>query len=252
MREEREENSESKKTLSGLLKESMMRNNVKCIEVPSETGSVFVSLSTSVPSVPPLKKEEDILKIIDGVCGLLLNTPHSDIPDTVVRIVAKRMEERRGDINAKEPCIKIVQRPVKGNTLRVTSATNETQQLTRQFVKTYNEARVTQRMLKPYKDEQKLAEKNALDVVNQPITVKVQKNGNEHHIRVLKCERRTKTCTHTIGVRKFLMICRDAATSISHVESSPLDFLFREEVLRQCRLLFVPKPTEHYIKVLKV
>lgn len=204
------DNIEARRSLAELLKESMMRHNVECIELPD--AQTFVRMSTPSRRVPPLRTAEEMSDVVRGVGAAASNKTRDDIPAAVTQYVAQQIRARVQDRPPPEARLSIVTQPVRHNTVRVASTSSEVRNLTEQYVRTCHATSELRRTVKPLKDAHRQHEANVLQTFEDPVSVRMQKNGAEIDLRVVRCQRKLRTTApKPIGMRQFLSLCHDAA-----------------------------------------
>lgn len=253
--EERKESTEAARALMGMLKDSMIRHNVECIEIPGKHS--YVKMTNPPPKRKPLRTEEDVADLIRGVGDVVEAATDAEIPTRVTDFVVAQLRQRT-DGTPPEPKISIVSRPVRLNTVDLTSTHPEVRNLTEQFVQTCETKRRMSQQLKPLKNAQKQSEKTALETFTDPVCVRMRKNGKDVDLRVVKCRRKQGGASRALGIRLVLTMCRDAAEQVcSPATRGDRDFetAFRDEVLARVRTHLQTgstKTPEYYLKVYKL
>lgn len=255
--EERVESTEATRALMGMLKDSMVRHNVECIEIPG-TGKQYVKMTVPTPKKKSLKTEDDIIDLIHGIGSVVVETSIDEIPTKVTEFIASQLKQMTDVSTPPEPKITIVSKPVKTNTVQIVSIPSEVRNLTEQFVQSFSTKKNLTERIRPLKVAQKQNEKIALETFSEPISVRMRKDNKDVDMRVIKCKRKERRTSKALGIRLVLTMCRDSAETVCRrQEKMNHDFEteFREELLANVRAHLqsnaVNKP-EYYLKVYKL
>ena len=256
--EERVESTEATRALMGMLKDSMVRHNVECIEIPSTGKQSYVRMTVPTPKKKPLKTEDDIIALTNGIGIVLLETPMNEIPTKVTEFIASQLKQRTENSTPPEPKISIVSKPVTSNTVRIASTPPEVRNLTEQFVQSCcTKKNLTERML-PLKNAQKQNEQIALETFSEPISVRMRKGNKDVDMRVVKCTRKKRHTSKALGIRLVLTMCRDSAEKVCSRQPKTnhnFEREFRDELLANVRNHLQSNATnkpEFYLKVYKL
>ena len=256
--EERVESTEATRALMGMLKDSMVRHNVECIEIPGTGKQSYVKMTVPTRKKKPLKTEDDIIDLTRGIGGAVVETSINEIPTKVTEFIASQLRQRTDVSTPPEPKISIVSKPVKSNTVRIASIPSEVRNLTEQFVQSCSTKKILTERIRPLKMAQKQNEKIALETFSEPISVRMRKDNRDVDMRVVKCKRKERHTSKALGIRLVLTMCRDSAERVCRQQEKvnhDFETEFREELLANVRTHLqsnaVNKP-EYYLKVYKL
>lgn len=229
---ERTENADARRTLAGMLRDSMVRHNVECVGL---AGDVFVRMTNPQPRSNPVRSEDDVRSVIHGVGEGMRGIHGAERPRMVMRYVAERIKARARDVAPRaEPRVCITKRPVQGNTVPAGATSNDVRQLSEQFAHACQQTRAIRDTVKPLRDAQRETEKVLIESLHEPVGVRMQRNGTAVDMRVVRCERKPRTA-RSIGIRALLAMCRDAAEDGVASDDSAFEQDFETRLLERVR-----------------
>jgi hypothetical protein len=253
--EERIENADAKRTLSDMLTESMCRCKLNCIEIPGLLSTTYLCVTTQSARHKPVNSTDDVLKVVDGVGHAVCSTPLKDIPDVVVAFVTQQLRSRRR-ASITEPIkhkLKVVAKPIPGKTVSISSTSNEVRQLSQQFLQVCERSKKSTNLLKPLREAQSKTEKCVLASLDDPVMVRMNKNGKEVNMRLLKCDRKKKKIGKPIGIRLLCSMCREVASRLVDGDHTDFEEQFKSELASLVKShISRSETTRQYVKVLKI
>lgn len=252
LQDETQETNNARHALSGVLRDSMVRHNVECIEIPG--SDCFVRMSTPQPKHPPLKTEDEIRDVIHGVGDAIAGVPTLGIPGTVARFVVERIRVLKTEIQPGEAKLSIVTKAVKHNTVSISTIPNEVQQLTRQYVEASTNARQLRERIRPLRVAHQVNEKKALKALTDPVTIRVQGNEKQTDLRIARSQRKSRANPKALGVRTLLALCYECAEKVSKTQGVFEDEFANElvDAIRRHRLATTSTQPQYYLKVYRL
>jgi hypothetical protein len=215
-REQRAEQNDAQRTLSGLLGESMARHDVKCI--PLQDGQ-YVTLPPPRRRACSVKTLEDVLPLLENLAHALPEVAEEELPAAVARLVMERARDR-GTLSTPRPRVQL--RPPTKHLAMTHTLPVETRTLSQQFAGSVHECRETRRQLKPLRDAVRDCEKKAVTQMepaaqssSSSSTVQVHmqrpRDGKHQVLHISRVERKRST---GFGVRRVCSTVRDATAHL--------------------------------------
>lgn len=256
--EERAESQNATRALTDMLKDSMVRHNVECIEFSRDGERVYVRMTTPPPRHTPLKTEKDIVDLACGVGEAIVSVECSSVvPSRVTEYIASQLK-RRPKTQSAGAKVSIVSKPGRSISVQLASAPPEVRTLTQQFVQSIRTNKQISERLRPLQSAQKQNEQRALETFSEPVCVRMRKDGKEVDMRIVKCARKETKVSPTFGIRTILKMCQDCAedvcrNNVDHTNAVAFENAFCNElVLRMNAHAQCPKPPKDYLKVYKL
>lgn len=212
-RDERAEQNDAQRTLSGLLLDSMQRHQVACVAVPATEalpGGGYVYLPPPTRRACALKTPQDVMPLLRDITRTLTDVAEADLPDAVSRAVLRRAREQ-GELRPARP--RVQARPPRQSVVHVPP--NETKRLSEQFATAVEECRDTRRRLKPLRDAVRESERNVLRTVpatTQPTQVQMQRpDGTSGVLHISRAERPRRA---SLGVREVCRVVKEVTARL--------------------------------------
>lgn len=210
---ERAEARASLRALSGMLKELMVKHDVECIDLRATDGK-YVQMRPPAERRRPVRTEEEVVELVRGVGGAIADCAWDEVPRRVAVYATETMRDavvERADL---EPRICVVSRPVRCRTVDAASVASEVRRVAEQYV---HNCAAKKRMLddlRPLRTEERRAERLALDLVTDPVPVRMQRDGKSVDMVVKRCEHRGDARPRPMGVRVVASLCETAARAV--------------------------------------
>ena len=249
---------EARKVLSDMLAESMVRHNVECMPVPGRDDLFVRMLSPSKPP-PPVKTVEEGEDLLKGVGIALRNREEGKTLEAVLKHVSDSFRSRIDSSTPPKPRVSLVDRPLKKNL--TTRPAAEVVTLAKDFASNSETRKQLAEAIRPFKVEKKAAEEKVVNVLNEPVTVHMRREGENaastNMLRISRCERKPSSRVRGIGVREFLSLCRDSVSAVEECEDTDeFERELKREVVRNVEVRLLAqrekRPGKPYIKVLGV
>jgi hypothetical protein len=260
-RQERAEVSAAHRAVGAMLRDSMVRNNVECIEVGGGSERSFVRMSTPSPRVPPVKEAAQIAELVAGIGSVLEGVPAEALPRAATRFLADRMKSRTTAPG--EPRIAVVRRAVKDNTVSLSRVPREVRALTEDFVTHHAAKTDAARELRPLHAAVQQHERDVLQAYTEPVSVRLRTEAGDVDCRVVRCERKVSRRARPLGLRAILSLGHDVAARLATRATTGGADKLEEEFGRELAASVEDKlrsttgdtaanAPQHYLKVVKL
>ena len=92
--EARAETADAMRTLGGLLTETMVRNDVRCVRVAdNDAGVRYIRVTPARRRAVALKNADDVVALLDGVASDVVDVPMEQVPGALARAVGAPLVE---------------------------------------------------------------------------------------------------------------------------------------------------------------
>jgi len=165
-KDERQELADAYRTLGGLLSDSMARNGVRCVRVPTAGGDPhYMKLTPPGRRARKIQNVDDVVSLIDGIAACVRDVPAEALPAAVAKAVERRAREQG---TAVPPKVQVLSRVgVRETISELDKVGNEVSHLCTQLGETCRDRKQMRERMKPLRDDMKRCEK-ALLQTTQP------------------------------------------------------------------------------------
>lgn len=221
--EERAETADALRTINGLLTETMVRNDVRCVRIANnESGVQYVRVVPTRRRAKQLKNVDDVLSLLDGISPEVSDVPMEQLPTALSRIVQERARQQGNEV---APRVQITQRVgIRERIAEADQVPREVAQLSKQMSTTHAERRQLRERIQPMRAEMARCERKvAAETTTQtsssssePVLVQMKNADNENApARVLRVSRQEYVKKRNIyGLRQVCSYVRDAAGAL--------------------------------------
>ena len=106
--EERAETADAMRTIGGLLTDTMVRNDVRCVRVANnDSGVHYIRVVPQRRRAKQLKNIDDVMTLLDGIGAEVVDVPFEQLPKALTRVVQERARQQGGTV---PPRVQITQR----------------------------------------------------------------------------------------------------------------------------------------------
>ena len=235
-KESRAEQADAKRTLGGLLAESMQRNSLQCMPAPSGEGFVTLSKPTQKPC--KLATEADVLSLLDGLGRAVEDVPAERLPGAIVRIVHERAKLRaKGQQGSEAPTPRVCVTKAPVGPVHNGPLPAETKTLAAQFTDAIQERAQSISEMKPLRTAFQSAEKVLMPFLDGQTsgTVRLEVDGRSKVLKVSKVSTPHPSSAKRLGIRRVLKLLREAAGEVCEETRADLEKRIREALLRKLR-----------------
>ena len=236
LKEQRAEQADAQRTLGGLLLDSMTRNDIPVVCVPSQHGPTrYIRILRGTNRSQPLKNIDDVLELVKDVSRYVTDVSTEKLPGAISKLVEGRARAKgtpgpariqvSPKMNANE------------NIVNMSITPTETQQLSTQFEHAYSERSNTRADMRPLRAELKRTETTLLSTTipdGNIGTVEMRRvNGQP---KLMDINQVKTTVTHsTFGIRAVMRLVKEAVGNVT-ARNESFDDNLRYELKRLLEL----------------
>ena len=232
--EERAETADAMRTIGGLLTESMVRNDVRCVRIASnESGVQYIRVVPQRRRAKQLKNIDDVLTLLDGIGSEVVDVPFEQLPKALTQVVQERARQQGGTV---PPRVQVTQRVgVREQVTEVDQAPREVEQLSKQMKTTHTERKQLREKMQPVRKEMARCERTIAESgrVDDPVLVQMRTADNAIvPPRVLSvCTQEYVKKKNIYGLRHVCGYVRDAVSGLG-ARDDDFESKLKEEVQR--------------------
>ena len=216
--EERAETADAMRTIGGLLTDTMVRNDVRCVRVANnESGVQYIRVVPQRRRAKQLKNIDDVMALLEGIGAEVVDVPFEQLPKALTRVVKERARQQGGTV---PPRVQITQRVgIREQITEIDNAPREVEELSKQMNTTYTERKQLRERIQPVRAEMVRCERKLVEsggAGDDPVLVQMRATDNESAPpRVLSvCKQEYVKKRNIYGLRQVCSYVCDAVNCI--------------------------------------
>lgn len=245
--DERTETADAIRTVGGLLTETMLRNNVRCVRVVgNDTGVNYIRVVPERRRAKTLKNVTDVMTLLNGIEADVTDVPLEQLANAVSHAVQQRAREQGGTV---PPRVQVTDRVgIRERVTEVDHLPRDVGELSKQMNTTHAERKELRKRLNPVKAEMVRSEQRVTQsAIQDPVVVQMRSVDERAPARVVRvCTQQYVKKRNIFGLRSVCGYVRDALARVKTREH--LEDNLKREVRRIIEEL-ERRPPEHGTKV---
>lgn len=246
-KEERAEQLDATRTLGSLLRDSMMKNEVRSVPIGD---NLHVRLTAPVQLPFSCKSVEEVMSLFESLPSFSTSDARDKVEEYMSKWVRAQIQERRPPPGL--PRVSIVSR-IPRKSKPPTPVPAETRRMIDEYVSAYNDRLETRNKIRPFLEAVKQSERAILPVLGNDVPrVKISQGSKEKVLQIERVEPRPTTNVF-FGSRLILSLAKQAATSFEGDWNGPrfkseLERLLLQYEAEQQRSRTNPRIRTRYVK----